>query len=94
MLQTKKILNLKKKNSNMNIPEIWNSMKKLNIRIIGIDRIECQTKGSENSFKKIIQENFLTLEKMLKNVQKAYRTSNKQDKKKCLYHIRIQTLNL
>jgi hypothetical protein len=43
---------------------IWNTMKRLNLQIMGIEGgKEIQTKGNENLFNRIIVENFPTLEK-------------------------------
>ena len=61
-----------------NIQEIWDTMKRPNLRIIGIEEgEESQLKGPENIFNKIIEENFPNLkEEMVINVQEAYRTPN------------------
>ena len=41
-----------------NIQEIWNTMKRSNLRIIGIEEgNDSQIKGPENTFNKIIEEN-------------------------------------
>ena len=55
---------------------------------------DSQSKGLENIFNKIIEENFPNLKKeMAINVQEAYRTSNRLDqKRKFSCHI-IKTLN-
>ncbi|KAL6048104.1 hypothetical protein STEG23_029547 [Scotinomys teguina] len=45
------------------IQEIWDTMKRPNLRIIGIEEEESQLKNSENIFNKIIEENFLNLKK-------------------------------
>ncbi|KAK7795145.1 hypothetical protein U0070_003059, partial [Myodes glareolus] len=45
--------------SSQNIQEIWDTIKKPNLRIIGIEEgEELQIKGPENIFNKIIEENF------------------------------------
>ena len=45
-----------------NIQEIWDNVKRPNIRIIGIEEgEETQLKGAENIFNKIIEENFPNL---------------------------------
>jgi hypothetical protein len=56
-----------------NIQEIWNTMKRSNLRIIGIEEgNDSQIKGPENTFNKIIEEKFLNLKKeMAINVQEA-----------------------
>ena len=55
--------------------EISDSIRKSNIRIIGIPEGEEREKGAENLFKEIISENFTNLEKELEiQVKKANRT--------------------
>ena len=44
-----------------NIQEIWDTMKRPNLRIIGIE--EAQLKNTENIFNKIIEENFPNLKR-------------------------------
>ena len=53
-------------------------MKRPKLRIIGLEEgDELQLKGTENIFKKIIEENFPNLKKdMPIKVQEAYRTPN------------------
>ena len=64
-----------------NIQEIWETMKRPNIRIIGIEGEKLQLKGTENIFNKII-ENFPNLKKdMPMKVQEAYRTPNRMSRK-------------
>jgi hypothetical protein len=41
-----------------NIQKIWNTMKILNLSIIGREEEESLIKGQENSFNRIIEENF------------------------------------
>ena len=67
-----------KKFLTQNIQEIWDTMKRPNLKIIGIEEgEESQLKGPENIFNKIIEENFPNLkEEMVINVQEAYRTPN------------------
>ncbi|KAL6030403.1 hypothetical protein STEG23_017091 [Scotinomys teguina] len=49
-----------------NVQEIWDTMKRPNLRIIGIEEgEEYQLKGTENIFNKIIEENFSNLKKYL-----------------------------
>jgi len=59
-----------------NIQEIQNSMRRSNLRIIGIEESEdSQLKGPENIFNKIIGENFPNLKKEMPiSLQEAYRT--------------------
>lgn len=61
-----------------NLQEIQETMKRPNLKIIGIEEgEESQLKGPENIFNKIIEENFPNLkEEMVINVQEAYRTPN------------------
>ena len=40
------------------IQEIWNTMKRPNLRIIRVEEGELQLKGTENIFKKIKEDNF------------------------------------
>ena len=67
-----------------NIQEIWDTMKRPNLRIIGVEEGEdLQLKGPENIFNKIIEENFPNLNKDIPmKVQEAYRTPNRLDQKK------------
>ena len=49
-----------------NIQEIWDTMKRLNLGIIGVEEgEELQLKGTENIFNKIIEENFPNLKKYM-----------------------------
>ena len=68
------------------IQEIWDTMKRRNLRIIGVeDGKELQLKGSENMFNKIIEENFSNLKKDIPmKVQEAYRAPNRLDQKNLL----------
>ena len=70
--------------SSKNIQEIWDTIKKPNLRIIGIEEgEELQIKGPENIFNKIIEENFPNLKNDIPvKVQEAYRTPNRLDQKK------------
>jgi phosphatidate phosphatase PAH1 len=64
-----------------NMQEITNSIKRPNLRIMGIkEGEEMQAKGIHNVFNKIITKNFLNLEKTIPiQVQEASRTPNKLD---------------
>ena len=87
--------NIKSNKSLMeNIQEIWDTMKRQNLRIIvGIEEGEVQLKNTETIFDKMIEENFPNLKKdMLMKIQ-AYRTPNRMDKK-YTHHIIIKTLNI
>jgi hypothetical protein len=70
--------------------ELSNSIKKLNLRMMGIEEGEkVQAKGVCNIFNKIITENFPNLEKELPiQVQEASGTINRVDKSRAtLQHI-------
>ncbi|ERE81283.1 Transposase, L1 containing protein [Cricetulus griseus] len=76
------------KSLTQNIQEIWDTMKRQNLRIIGIEEgEEIQLKGTENIFNKIIEENFPNLQKdMPMKLQEAYRTPNRLEHKKKSSH--------
>jgi hypothetical protein len=61
--------------------ELTDSIKRPNMRIMGIDeRDEVQAKGIHNIFNKIITENFPNPEKVIPiQVQETSRTSNRLD---------------
>ena len=73
-----------KKLLTQNIQEIQDTMRRPNLRIIGIEESEdSQLKGPVNIFNKIIEENFPNLKKeMPMNIQEAYRTPNRLDQKR------------
>ena len=64
-----------------NIEEMWDTIKKPNLWIIGVEKgEELQIKGPENIFNKIIEENFLNLKNDIPmKVQEAYRIPNRLD---------------
>jgi chromosome segregation ATPase len=65
------------KSCERNMQEISNSIKRQNLRIMGIEEVEVQVKGIHNIFNKIITENFPNLKKVLPiQVQKATKTPN------------------
>ena len=71
-----------KKLLNQNIQEIQDTMRRPNLRIIGIEGKEYQLRGRVNIFNKIIEENFPTLKKeMTMRIKEAYRTPNRVDQK-------------
>ena len=73
------------KSLTQNIQEIWDTMKRPNLRIIGIKEEEVQLKGTENIFNKIIEESFPNRRKdMPMKIQEAYRTPNRLDPKTVL----------
>ena len=79
-----------------NIQEIQDSMRRSNLRIIGIEESEeSQLKGPVNIFNKILEENFPNLKKeMPMNKQKEYRTPNRLDQKgNSSCHIIVKTPN-
>ena len=69
---------------NTKYQEIQDTIRRPNLRIIGIDEKEdFQLKGPVNIFKKIVEENFPKLKKeMPMNIQEAYRTPNRLDQKR------------
>jgi uncharacterized coiled-coil protein SlyX len=85
-----------KKVLTQNIQEIQDTMRRLNLRVIGIeDSEDSQLQGQVNIFKKIIEENFPKIKKeMTMNMKEAYRTPNRFDQKRIFScHIRIKTQN-
>jgi hypothetical protein len=85
-----------KKILTQNIQEIQDTMRRPNLRILGIDKKEdFQPKSLVNIFNKIIEENIPNLKKeMSMNIQEAYRTPHSLDqKRKSSYHIIIKTTN-
>ena len=71
-------------------------MRRPNWRIIGVDEnVDFQLKGPANTFNKFIEENFPNLkEEKPMNIQEAYRTPNRLDKKiNSSRHITIRTTN-
>jgi hypothetical protein len=67
-----------------NIQDIQDTMRRPNLQIIGVDeKDDFQLEGPANIFNKIIEENFPNLKKeMPMNIQEAYRTRNRLDKKR------------
>ena len=83
-----------KKILTQNIQEIQDTMRRPNLRIIGVDENEdFQLKGPANIFNKIIEENFPYLKKeMPMNIQEPYITLNTLDQKRnSSHHIIIKT---
>ena len=73
------------KSLTQNIQEIWDNIKRPNLRIIGIEEGEVQLKSTENIFNKIIEESFPNLKKdMPMKIQEAYRSPNRLDPKKVI----------
>jgi hypothetical protein len=78
------------------IQEIQKTMRRSNLRIIGIEESkDFQLKGPVSIFNKIIEENFPNLKKnMPMTIQEAYRTPNRLDQKRNFsHHIIIKTPN-
>jgi hypothetical protein len=75
--------------------ELTDSIKRPNLRIMGIEEGEVQVKGMHNIFNKIITENFPNLEKFIPiQMQEASRTPNKSDQNRYTpRHIIIKTTN-
>ena len=85
------------RNYEQNLQELWDIMKRPNLRIIGIEEgTEIQTKGLNNLFNKIISENFPNLKNEMENqLQEAYRTPNAQNfNRSTLRHIIIKMPNI
>ena len=68
----------------LDIEEISASLKRANIRIIGIEEgLETETKGINNLFREVILENFPNIEREVDTqVQETYRTPNRQDQRR------------
>jgi hypothetical protein len=64
-----------------NMQDTWETMKRPNLRIIGVEEgEEIQTKVIDNLFNRITAEDFPNLKKeRVTQVQEAYRTLNGQD---------------
>jgi chromosome segregation ATPase len=79
--KTEELLVKQLKTCEKKIQELTDSIKRPNLRIMGIEeREEVQAKGMCNIFNKIITENFPNLEKTMPiKVQEASRTPNKPD---------------
>uniref|UniRef100_A0A8D2DI61 L1 transposable element RRM domain-containing protein n=1 Tax=Sciurus vulgaris TaxID=55149 RepID=A0A8D2DI61_SCIVU len=75
--QTEKMV----RNHEQNLQELWDIMKRPNLRIIGIEGgTEIQTKAMNNLFNEIISENFPNMKNEMENqIQEAYRTTNAQN---------------
>ena len=67
-----------------NIQEIWHTMKRPNLRIVRVKE-QLQLKGTENTFNKIIEENFPNLKKYIpmryKKLKEQWVDYNKQTNK-------------
>jgi hypothetical protein len=79
--KTEEMLIKQNKSCERNMQELSDSIKRLHLRIIGIEeREEVQAKGIHNIFNKITTENFPNPEEVLPiQVQEASRTPNRLD---------------
>jgi hypothetical protein len=94
--KNKELLVKQLKTCEKKIPELTDSIKRSNLRIMGIEEgEEVQAKGMHNIFNKIITENFPNLEKTMPiQVQEASRTPKRLDQNKTTTrHIIIKTTN-
>jgi hypothetical protein len=82
--KTEELLVRQLKTCEKNMQELTDSIKRPNLRIMGIEEgEEVQAKGICNMFNKIITKNFPNLEKTMPiQVQKASRTLNRLDQNK------------
>ena len=73
-----------KKLLTQNIQEIKDTMRRSNLKIVGIEESkDSHLKGPVNIFNKIIEENSPNVKKeMLMNIQEAYRTPNRLNQKR------------
>jgi hypothetical protein len=80
------------KSCERNIQELTDSIKRPNLRIMGIEGEEARAKGIHNTYNKIITENFPNLEKVLLiQIQEASRTPNRFDQNRTSpWHIIIK----
>jgi hypothetical protein len=81
--KTEELLLKQLKTGERNMQELTDSIKSLNLRLIGIEEgEEVQAKGIRNEFNKIIIENYPNLEKTMPiQVQEASRTPNRHRSK-------------
>jgi hypothetical protein len=88
--KTEKLLVKQHKTCKRNMQELTDSIKRPNLRIVGIEEgEEVQAKGIQNIFNKIITENFPNLEKIMPiQVQEASRTPYR------LYQTRISPCHI
>jgi hypothetical protein len=94
--KTEELLVKQLKTYERNIQELTYSIKRTNMRIMGIEQgEEVQAKGIHNIFNKIITENFPNLKKVMPfQVQEASRTLNRLDQNRTSpQHIIIKTKN-
>ena len=87
--KTKKLLT-------QNVQEIQDTMRRPNLRIIGIEEgEEYQLRDTVNIFNKIVEENIPTLKnEMIMSIKEAYRTPNRVNQKRnSSRHIIVKTLS-
>jgi chromosome segregation ATPase len=91
--KTEELLVKQLKTCERKIQELTNSIKRPNLRIMGIEEEEVQAKGIHKRFNKIITDNFPNLEKVMPiQVEEASTTPNKLDQNRTsLQHIIIKT---
>jgi hypothetical protein len=92
--KTKDLLVKQLKTCEKKIQELTNSIKRPNLKIMGIEEgEEVQAKGMHNIFNKIITEEFPSLEKAIPiQMQEASRTPNRPDKNRNTpWHVIIKT---
>jgi hypothetical protein len=78
--KTEELLVKQLKTCKRNMQELTNSNKRPNLRIMGIEGEEVQTKGIHNIFNKIIVGNFPNLEKVMPiQVKETSRTLSRLD---------------
>jgi hypothetical protein len=76
-----------KKLLTQNIQEIQDTVRRPNLRIIGIEeREDFQLKGPVNIFNKVIEENFPNPKNIPINIQETYRTPNRLEQKRNSYN--------
>jgi chromosome segregation ATPase len=94
--KTEELLVKQLKSCERNMQELTNSIKRPNLRIMGIEEgEEVQAKGIRNIFNKIITEKFPNLKKILPfQVQEASKTPNRHDQNRTSpQHIIIKTIS-
>jgi chromosome segregation ATPase len=91
--KTEELLVRHLKTCERNMQELTDSIKRTNLRIMGIEEEERQVKGIHDIYNKIITENFPNLEKTIPiQVWKASRTPNRLDQNRTTpQHIIIKT---
>ena len=85
------------RNHEHNLQELWDIMKRPNLRISGIEEgTEIQTKGKNNLFNDILSKNFPNLKSEMENeIQEAYKTPNAQNQNRSTTrHIMMKMPNI